>query len=703
MPQNYVERQSMEDRVCEDVAREVWSDDFSRSLAQLRRGADELLKDQRTKWQSAEAILLRQIVELRETIAREESRGETLKEELDLSRQRLVDETRILNEVLEQARARQETAIQSQARLEDERRAFMEEFGRLRGELEVARHEITVSQEELAQRREALVAETAKLEQRTQEISAKHIAVQVKSDEQRTVEQELEAEKKRLADLKNELDHATGVLDRERDLLQIRQRETAAQRRRLAREFRLQRMQLLAEVHESGNATHGQPENGVVVDDAQVRMLREEIAVRAKQQEALEQQLLEQREMLAASNAEEQQLRRQLEEVRNTANSASDDQNALAELRQQFENLQLALQHANTERKTLQTTLLSEREQITQAESRRKREQETLEHEVQQLREQLQRGVMDSENELVETRMAAAQAKVELERRDQQLTALRKQLDAKINEVAALQSQSAHGEATGDALIAMDEMRAERDALIAEIEQLKASGGGTGEDQQSEIEELRHRIDMAMADLRQANSQVADLKKQLAQKNAGGGNTSSEGGAGDWEHQKRLLLAQLEADEVTTPQQKKERLKIEDVIAKTNSVVAEKESEIAELKALLEMRPQGNAASVETAFGAAAISQLLDGDELVKQQRETLERMTKELQEKLRQCEIDTSLERAKLARERAELQELLQKLEDERAKSPDNPARSSDNIKSPGRRNWLDHLGLNKGQEGPK
>jgi hypothetical protein len=163
MPQNYVERQSMEDRVCEDVAREVWSDDFSRSLAQLRRGADELLKDQRTKWQSAEAILLRQIVELRETIAREESRGETLKEELDLSRQRLVDETRILNEVLEQARARQETAIQSQARLEDERRAFMEEFGRLRGELEVARHEITVSQEELAQRREALVAETAKL------------------------------------------------------------------------------------------------------------------------------------------------------------------------------------------------------------------------------------------------------------------------------------------------------------------------------------------------------------------------------------------------------------------------------------------------------------------------------------------------------------------------------------------------------------
>ena len=41
----------------------------------------------------------------------------------------------------------------------------------------------------------------------------------------------------------------------------------------------------------------------------------EEIAVRTKQQETLEHQLLEQREFLAASSAEEERLRQQLEEA----------------------------------------------------------------------------------------------------------------------------------------------------------------------------------------------------------------------------------------------------------------------------------------------------------------------------------------------------------------------------------------------------
>ncbi len=704
MPLKNVERQSMEDRVCEDVAREVWSDDFSRSLAQLRRGADELLKDQRTKWQSAEAILLRQIVELRETVAREESRGETLKDELGHSRKRLDDETRILNEVLEQARSRQELAMQSQARLEDERRAFMEEFTKKSSELDFARREIALAQEELAKRREAFTIENAKLEQRTQEITAKHVAVQVKGDEQKTAAHELETEKKRLQDLKSELDNAKQALERERDLLQIRQRETASQRRRLAREFRLQRMQLLAEVHQGGNNSNPTAQtSALVVDDSQIRLLREEIAVRTKQQEALEQQLLELRDFLAVSSAEEQQLRRNLDEARAAAGSSSNDQNALAELRQQFEHLQLALQHANSERKSLQTTLLSEREQTSQFESRRKRDLETLEHEVQHLRDQLQRGVQEVENELVESRMAVAQSKVEQERQREQLAALRKQLDSKISEVAALKSQSAHGEATGDALVAMDELRAERDTLLAEIETLKSSDKSSSlrdAHSDAEVVQLRHRIDMAMADLRQANSQVADLKRQLAQRPAAAGAPAPSGG-NDWESQKRLLLAQLEADDAGTPQEKKERLKIEDVIAKTNCAIAEKDAEIAELKALLEMRPAGGAAGAETAFGAAAISQLLDGDELVKQQREALERMTHELQEKLRQAEIDVSLERAKIARERADFQERLEKFEEDRSRSQDNASRGDDKSKTPGRRNWLDHLGLNKNQPG--
>lgn len=694
----------MDDRVCDDVAREAWSDDFSRSLTQLRRGADELLKDQRDKWQSAEAILLRQIVDLRETIAREEARGDAMRDGLAENRIRLEDETRLLNEIMQQARSREEMAASALARLDEERRAYQEAYAKQNGELEFARRELTVALEDLAKRRESLAAETASLDQRAAEVTAKHVAAQVKSDEQKSASQELETEKKRLHDLKSELEHAKAALERERDLLQLRQRETAAQRRRLAREFRLQRMQLLAEVHQGGGESQTESPASPQIDEDQIRLLREEIAVRSKQQETLEHQLLELREFLAASSAEEQRLQQSLEEARAAAGSSNVDQSTIAELRQQLEHQQLALQHANGERKSLQTSLFSEREQAAQLESRRKRDQESLEHELQHLRDQLQRGVMDAENELVESRMAAAQAKVEQERAQQQLTAIRKQLDAKIAEIATLKNQAPLENVGDDHLAELEQLRSERDTLVAELEQMKSQPPSANTaDHSQEVDDLRHRIDMSMADLRQANTQIADLKRQLAQKGGGASATADNSGMGDWEHQKRMLLAQLEADDCTTPQQKKERVKIEDVIARTSNAIAEKDAEIAELKALLEMRPSGSAAGAESAFGAAAISQLLDGDELVKQQRESLERMTQELQEKLRQCEIDTSLERAKLARERAELQEHLQKMSEDRAKTQEGAAKPNDAAKSPGRRNWLDHLGINKGQDGAK
>lgn len=703
MPLKSDERRAMDDRVCEDVAREAWSDDFSRSLSQLRRGADELIKDQRDKWQSAEAVLLRQIVDLRETIAREEARGDAMRDGLAENRLRLEEETRLLNEIMQQARSREEMAAAALARLDEERRAYQESFAKQNGELEFARRELAVALEDLAKRRETLAAESASLDQRMAEATAKHVAAQVKCDEQKTAWQELENEQKRLQELRSDLEHDKAALERERDLLQIRQRETAAQRRRLAREFRLQRMQLLAEVHQGASGSQSEANTSSGIDEDQVRLLREEIAVRSKQQETLEQQLLDLRESLAVSTAEEKRLRASLDEARAAAGSEKVDQATLAELRQQLEHQQLALQHANSERKSLQTSLFSEREQAAQMESRRAREQETLEHELQHLREQLQRGVMDAENELVESRMAVAQAKVEQDRAQQQLSAIRKQLDAKIAEIATLKCQTPI-ESNNDAHFAeLEELKEERDALLAELEQWKSKPPPCEViDHSQEVEDLRHRIDMSMADLRQANAQIAELKKQLAQKN-GGSAAADSGGAGDWEHQKRMLLAQLEADECSTPQQKKERLKIEDVIARTSNAIADKDAEIAELKALLEMRPAGGAAGAESAFGAAAISQLLDSDELVKQQRESLERMTQELQEKLRQCEIDTSLERAKLARERAELQEQLQKMSEERSKSQDGASKPNEAAKAPGRRNWLDHLGINKGPDGGK
>jgi hypothetical protein len=97
------------------------------------------------------------------------------------------------------------------------------------------------------------------------------------------------------------------------------------------------------------------------------------------------------------------------------------------------------------------------------------------------------------------------------------------------------------------------------------------------------------------------------------------------------------------------------------------------------------------------AVGAAALSGLLDSDEIIRQQRERLAELQAEWEEKMRRAEIDISMERAKLARERAELEEGRRSLEDQlQIQRPAN-ADSSDstNPASPPRGRWLSRLGL--------
>ena len=57
------------------------------------------------------------------------------------------------------------------------------------------------------------------------------------------------------------------------------------------------------------------------------------------------------------------------------------------------------------------------------------------------------------------------------------------------------------------------------------------------------------------------------------------------------------------------------------------------------------------------AIGAAGVAQLLDNNDLINQEREKLKEMQQEWEAKLRQAEIDLSMERAKLARERSEME----------------------------------------------
>ncbi len=135
------------------------------------------------------------------------------------------------------------------------------------------------------------------------------------------------------------------------------------------------------------------------------------------------------------------------------------------------------------------------------------------------------------------------------------------------------------------------------------------------------------------------------------------------------------------------------RLSIEATIRITDEVVAQKDRELAELRQLLEEQA-GNIGSV--AIGATTIAGILDQDELIAQERARLAQVQDEWREKLRQAEIDISVQRAAIARDRAQIDEKL-------ACHQTDLDNFKDQQSGPGgkpHRRWLSRLGLKENDE---
>lgn len=203
--------------------------------------------------------------------------------------------------------------------------------------------------------------------------------------------------------------------------------------------------------------------------------------------------------------------------------------------------------------------------------------------------------------------------------------------------------------------------------------------------------DLRRRLEMAVDDLKIEKARSAELQRKLAQAPAA---SAAPGDATDWESQKRRLLATLEADDAGGPQQKRERLQIEEAILATDRTVAEKDREIEELQTQLLAMQRTHYGTM--AVGAAAVADVLDKDEIIRQERENLQQLQHEWREKLRRAEVDISVERAKLARERADLEEKLRLYEDQQAqRAKHDAAAPKDKPAKPDRGRWLTRLGL--------
>jgi len=96
---------------------------------------------------------------------------------------------------------------------------------------------------------------------------------------------------------------------------------------------------------------------------------------------------------------------------------------------------------------------------------------------------------------------------------------------------------------------------------------------------------------------------------------------------------------------------------------------------------------------------ALAIAEVLNQDELIAREREKLEQLQSEWHEKLREAEVDISVERAKLARERAGMEEQIQTLKS-KMMSISGQIEEGKSGKQPGRGRWLSRLGLQDNEE---
>jgi chromosome segregation ATPase len=279
---------------------------------------------------------------------------------------------------------------------------------------------------------------------------------------------------------------------------------------------------------------------------------------------------------------------------------------------------------------------------------------------------------------------------------------LQRQLESLQEECRILRDKSSAAENSVDRR-ELERIEAEKKELAARVADLegqlagtrqelavaRANGAEDGEDDDS----LRRRYEMSIDDLRELKARNDELQEQLARTRQGGGGNAAQITAGvlNWETEKKRILAALEADfDEEKEEDREEKIRIQEVIRKTDRLLAEKNKEIGELRGLLESQTN-NIGSM--AVGAAELGKILDTDAVIQEERKNLARLQEECRDKLRQAEVEISLERAKIARERSQLDEKLRALEQQginltTAAMDKQPAK-------PPRGRWLARLGL--------
>lgn len=364
-------------------------------------------------------------------------------------------------------------------------------------------------------------------------------------------------------------------------------------------------------------------------------------------------------------------------EARLAQEAASNDE------QQQALNIELAETLAIVDGLECETTVLREAlERGEQASAVWQQERESFATEREQLAATLEK---------VTQKLAAAEASSEpiadLEHKfDLALADVRSLRQANAELEQELARRPEHNDGESAELIAL---REERDALAAELEQLRSRPlTGSTRDNQA-LSDLQRRFEMAVEDVRELRADKERLEEQLAKRPKEVGSGGSTGGEQKWEELKRKLLLSLEEESGDlTEDRREERASIEHTIRITDDVVASKDREIHELRHKLEAAEE-HASSSQV---HQSMQEAIDSDEIVQEQRSRLATMEEELTEKLRKAELELSIERAKIAREQTELAEWRIELESLRDSLP---KKQSGGNTSGGKGRWFSKLGL--------
>ena len=225
-----------------------------------------------------------------------------------------------------------------------------------------------------------------------------------------------------------------------------------------------------------------------------------------------------------------------------------------------------------------------------------------------------------------------------------------------------------------------------------------------------EVLALRKHASELKSQVSELKSQVIELERQNDELTAQATSASIQAAVASteathetlsWAERKQLILQQMEAetfdaeefveslgDEIVT--QSSDSDDPVEYVNRLNDELARREEEIRELQHLLEQQSETRDAGVS--IGAAGIAELLDSDELVREERARLQVLQDEWEEKFRQAEIEASLERAKLSRERRELAAKQSELEAELERARLQTQRETEKDAP---RKWLSQLGL--------